>query len=264
MKSDRQKLYINCVLTVLMVLVGIAITLQLRTVNTEKKENSQSVEDKIAAYEVRIKELEEEKAALQGEFDRNSAKYTRELTNLAGTDGDFYSLLETYDSTLFLYENLAGLLSPLYGDGIRIIINDAISRPDQYNSLLTVHDTTLLLLVNELKAAGANAISINGERFVPMTEILCVGPAVRVNGKKLFPPYEIDVWGDTETLDRAIRESAVYQAISSRLDIRIEKALDGVANSYVHLGGYNRSYKKDIDLLKVTETNPVLWRRFCQ
>ena len=257
MKKDRLKLFTNCIFMFLMIFVGAAVTLQLRTVQAEKKENFQSTEDKLAEYEVRIKELEEEKAALQEEYDRNSAKYTQKLTSLAGTDEDFYSVLDTYESMLHEYRSTAGLHGMFTDIGLTITVNDSISGQDPYNSLLTVHDTTLLMLVNELKAAGAIGISINGERIVPMTEILCVGPAVRVNGTKLFPPYVITAVGIPDQLERAVRESSVFQAISSRLDIKIEKAMRGVANSFVELAYYNKSYKKSIDLLEITEVNPI-------
>ena len=58
-------------------------------------------------------------------------------------------------------------------------------------------------------------------------------------------------------MERAVRESSVFQAISSRLDIKIEKAMQGVANSFVELADYNKSYKKSIDLLEITEVNPI-------
>ena len=63
--------------------------------------------------------------------------------------------------------------------------------------------------------------------------------------------------GIHDQLERAVRESSVFQAIFSRLDIKIEKAMRGVANSSVELAYYNKSYKKSIDLLEITEVNPI-------
>lgn len=257
MKTGRQKIITNSILLVLMFLVGLAVTLQFRAVRAEKKEDAQSTEEKIAAYETQIKELEEKKAALQAQYDRNTADYTRKLAELAGTDEDFYSILDTYLATTRAYERIAGLSSEYFGGGITITVNDSISGLDKYNSLLTVHDTTLLQIVNELKAAGAKAISINGERVVPMTEFICVGPAVRVNGTKLFPPFEISAWGDTEELENAIRNSVIYQATSSRLIFEISPVS---METSVKIASYNKSYKKSIDLLKTTEVSPIIWR----
>ena len=258
--ADRRKIFTKGILTVLMILIGAAVTVQIRALFAEKRTNSETTEEKIASYEARIRELEAEKKSLQEEYDRNSGKYTDKLEALAGTDEDFYAVLDRYNFMIQSYYKAVGIQGGIFGQGITITVNDSISGSDPYNSLLTVHDTTLLMIVNELKAAGATGISVNGERVVPMTEFLCVGPAVRVNGTKLFPPFVISAQGDTEKLDRAIRESSVYQTILSRLDVKIDKALDGVANSAVYIADYNKSYKKSIDLLKITEVNPTAGR----
>jgi len=44
-----------------------------------------------------------------------------------------------------------------------------------------------LKLVNELRAAEAQAISINGERIVAMTEIRYADPYMVINGRQIFP-----------------------------------------------------------------------------
>ena len=43
-----------------------------------------------------------------------------------------------------------------------------------------IHDDDLLRVINELRAAGAEAIAINGERIVAMSEIRCAGPTLSV------------------------------------------------------------------------------------
>ena len=64
-----------------------------------------------------------------------------------------------------------------------------------------------------LKEAGAQAISINGERIVPTSEVLCLGPSIRVNGVRLFAPYRISAVGDADTLLKAYQESRIYSTI---------------------------------------------------
>ena len=68
-------------------------------------------------------------------------------------------------------------LTDVKGPGV--IINVSDSKLDTGNSLLSsellVHDKDILGIVNELKNAGAEAISINGQRVVSTTAIICGG-----------------------------------------------------------------------------------------
>jgi len=64
------------------------------------------------------------------------------------------------------------------GPGVEIVLDDG-----EYD-YQKVYDIDLLKLVNELRAAEAQAISINGERIVAMTEIRYADPyMVKTEGK---------------------------------------------------------------------------------
>ena len=62
----------------------------------------------------------------------------------------------------------------------------------------------MLKLVNELKAAGAEAIAINGQRIVSFSEIRCAGPTISVNNTRISPPYVIQAIGSPESLDSSL------------------------------------------------------------
>lgn len=68
-----------------------------------------------------------------------------------------------------------------------------------------VQDQDLLLLVNELAAAGAEAISINGQRHVATTEIRRAGAMIVVNNVPIDRPYTILAIGDPSTLVGSLR-----------------------------------------------------------
>jgi hypothetical protein len=75
---------------------------------------------------------------------------------------------------------LAGLLE-VEGPGIELTLQDSKKRPsgdspELLPELYTIHDYDLLRVVNELRQAGAEAISINGQRIVASTAIRCTGP----------------------------------------------------------------------------------------
>ena len=63
-----------------------------------------------------------------------------------------------------------------------------------------VRDGDLQLVVNALWAAGAEAVSINGQRLGPLTAIRFAGEAVLVDFKPVTNPYEISAIGDPDTL----------------------------------------------------------------
>jgi len=73
------------------------------------------------------------------------------------------------------------------------------------NAYLYVEDTDILNVVNEMRAAGAQAISVNDERIVAMTEIRAAGEYVMINGKQMVAPYVIKAISDPENLERSLR-----------------------------------------------------------
>ena len=63
-----------------------------------------------------------------------------------------------------------------------------------------VQDGDLQLVVNALWAAGAEAISINGQRLGPTTTIRFAGEAVLVDFRPVASPYKVSAIGDLHTL----------------------------------------------------------------
>ena len=60
-------------------------------------------------------------------------------------------------------------------------------------------------MVNELRAAGAEAISLNGQRLIGSSEIRCVGPTVLVNERRLAAPFVISAIGNPQTLESSLK-----------------------------------------------------------
>ena len=56
------------------------------------------------------------------------------------------------------------------------------------------------IIINELKIAGAEAISINGKRIVNSTSINCAGNVIQINGEKVGSPFVINAIGDKDLL----------------------------------------------------------------
>ena len=84
------------------------------------------------------------------------------------------------------------------------VTNETISIMDNISNYL-IHDSDLLTLVNELKNAGAEAISINDERITNQTSITCDGNVILINGNKVGSPFTIKAIGSQEALLGAIK-----------------------------------------------------------
>lgn len=100
----------------------------------------------------------------------------------------------------------AGLLAGA-GQGVVITLDDSNlpRQPGEDPNLFLIHDEDLLKVINELFAAGAEAVSVNGQRIITNSEIRCVGPTIIVNSIKLAPPFIIQAVGDPEILETSLK-----------------------------------------------------------
>lgn len=102
---------------------------------------------------------------------------------------------------LYNYKTLNGS-NEVYGKGFTITLEDYnnLENDKDSTSLDIVHDKDIYNIVNDLRAAGAEGISINGERIVNTSEIYCFGPEILINGKRSPSPYVFNVIGDSEKI----------------------------------------------------------------
>lgn len=100
----------------------------------------------------------------------------------------------------------AGIM-PVEGPGIIITIDDSKrqSKAGENPNLYIIHDDDILKVINELWAAGAEAVSINEQRLIANSEIRCAGPTLSVNNTRYSPPYDIMAIGDPKSLEAALR-----------------------------------------------------------
>ena len=96
---------------------------------------------------------------------------------------------------------------PLEGEGVIIKMDDSLREKNsgENENLYVVHDDDILRVINELKAAGAEAISINGQRLTATSEIRCAGPTISVNNVRSSAPYEIKAIGEKKSLENSIK-----------------------------------------------------------
>lgn len=127
------------------------------------------------------------------------------------------------------YEMFIGL-KKIEGPGIILKINDGTTNAleentDEINSKL-LHDNDMALVLNELRAAGAEAISVNNHRVVPWSGVICSWAFLGFDdGGMEYAPFNIYVIGDPEKLKAALLEdgSHVKQLMFRKLYVDIQE-----------------------------------------
>ena len=188
-KIDKRQLIIASVLGIMCFLTVYLICIQFKTVDNidvteletmRENELRTALADWKSKYEEVITEYEATKEKIQ------------EYNNKIEDDEKAGELLA---DDLENSKMLLGL-TDVEGAGVIITITD--------NSEKQVDSTDLLDLVNELNSAGAEAISINGQRIVPMTDIFDVNDFVVIKEKRVTSPYIIKAIGDVTYLKSAL------------------------------------------------------------
>ncbi|WP_069650166.1 DUF881 domain-containing protein [Caloranaerobacter ferrireducens] len=145
--------------------------------------------------------------------------YKREISNLKRLIEEKKSEINNYHKAIIDKDSFAELLEQeirdirfeigledVQGPGIIIKMEDnnkKVSYGENVNYDL-VHDLDVLKLINDLNAAGAEAISINGQRVLSRSEIKCGGPIITINKQRLASPFVIKAIGDPKVLYAAI------------------------------------------------------------
>ncbi len=107
------------------------------------------------------------------------------------------------------------------GPGVRVTLNDApleVKPAGVDDDALVVHQQDIQAVVNALWSAGAEAMSIQGQRVVATTGIKCVGNSVVLHGVPYAPPYVIEAIGDTARMDTALKDSTAVQIYQQYVD----------------------------------------------
>ena len=169
------------------VLIGFMVAVQFRTAQDAKGSLSQQ----------RIEEISDRLLQTEHERDELSEELHKMQTAAASTDNQ-------QDKDLLRYR---AALVPLEGEGVIVRMDDSTkpAKAGENPDLYVIHDDDLLRVVNELRAAGAEAIAINGQRLTGTSEIRCAGPTLSVNNVRSSAPFEIRAIGDKKSLENALR-----------------------------------------------------------
>ncbi len=175
---------------------------ELRTELSDWKNKYDEVEDKIDETEKKITEYQSQIS--------NSEESSNVLEN---------ELRETEDYLGY---------TKLIGEGIIVRLED--------NDFKQIERWDLLDLINELKLAGAEAISVNDERIVSTTEIATVGyQFILINGNRIPSPFIVKAIGNKKYLESAITIKGGYL---DEMKVN-EKTINYTVEDEVEIPAYN-------------------------
>lgn len=199
-------------------ILTMSITLQVRTMASKDSTVSQTfrndeLKDKLLAWEEKYENMTKS-------LEESNKKLEEKRASVSQNDDS------SKEKTEMLKQNnkLLGL-TDVTGEGIIITANDGQANMSTDNvSLYLIHDGDLREIVNELANAGAEAISINDQRIVNSTCIVCVGNVISINGEKVGSPFVIKAIGNPERLYGINRPGGYISYMKDYTSIDIKKS----------------------------------------
>lgn len=235
-----KKLNPNLTIVVFSFIVGVLIATQmkmkvesyvpvtLKSIQTMKSE-IHSVNKEIAELNRDIRAKEEELLVLE---------------NISQGDENIIDLL----SADLRYNKTRSGYTSVEGPGIEITMydnpNEEIMGFDINDDV--IHDVDVLNILNDLKIAGAEAISINDQRVLASSEIKCAGPVLRINDVRIGTPFVIRAIGDPKVLMASVNAPGTYgDTLKSVYFIGFEPVIEDKLTIPAYKGRFSFNYAKD-------------------
>lgn len=202
----------NIAITLICIILGVMMAWQYKSINynqslalfqnkraDELKEDLITLQNTVIDLRNRLQELKDE---------------NKELENArVGSDDAARKLKENLEKARVF----AGL-TDVKGKGIIVTLDD--------NTLVYVEEEDILDVVNELRAAGAQAISVNEERIVATSEVREAGNYIMVNQVKMQAPFVVKAISDPDKLERSLKipNGVIENLEALQLQVNVKKA----------------------------------------
>ncbi len=179
---------------ILTVLLGIFIGMEMKSpfqLNIEGSFYTRDMISKINSEKLETFELEKQQRSLDKRImDEKEILYSQKAEN------------EHLNEYIVEIGSIIGYNS-VKGPGINILID---TYTDTNLAYLMEEKKLFILLLNDLKSNGAEAVSVNGERVGSLSEITLAGSHININNTPIAPPYSISAIGDSEYLYKNLYE----------------------------------------------------------
>ncbi|RCX13854.1 uncharacterized protein YlxW (UPF0749 family) [Anaerobacterium chartisolvens] len=207
----KVKTYTNVALALVCILLGTMLALQFKSINYNQKIASTNNK--------RLEDLNDELIALRKTNDglvKRNEELKAENMEYEKTRGNISGETEALKNELDRVRIIAGLVD-VKGKGLIITIH----AEDSY-----VSDTDILSVLNELRASDVQAISVNEERIVAMSEVRVAGNYIMINQTQMRAPFVIKAIAEPEKVEHTLRiiDGVVETLENYGLKVKIEKA----------------------------------------
>jgi len=192
----KRRHFAIAIITLICILTGTLFTLQQSLAGSDGGQNA-VLSERMDNLVSTIIDLEQEIAAYEGMIDQ----YRTELAEMDLLHQS--EEIQAYQDELKTAQLRAGL-TQVTGSGLEIILDDNYDSMRNYpggdpNSYI-IHYDDLLSVISDLKSSGAEAISINDQRFIGTTELRCVGNVILINTTRVAPPFVILAIGNPDLM----------------------------------------------------------------
>ena len=215
------KKQIAITLGIMCFILTVAICIQLKTIENTTTTISQSLKenglrDEVLRWKERYDNVYEEL--------NQSLKELEEVRKQA-TQNDTKSSAKQEEIKI---NNMLLGLSEVKGEGLQIVIADnntgTLKNESEALDLSSqvVHYDDLIEVINALNNAGAEAISINGQRIIQTTAITCEGNVIKINGQKVSSPFTIKAIGSQGLLYGSLTMIGGYLYILDEAGVIVE------------------------------------------
>ena len=197
-KLKKGKITMIIIAGIVCFILALVMSMQFKIVN---ETDITSIEN------MRETELRTELANWKQKYEETNAKY-EETINMINeykeTDKSNDETEEVINNEL-QQVNMSLGKTDVQGSGIEVILTDTNNE-----EIPKINADDLLVIVNALKLAGAEAISINDERIINMSDVVDVDTYIKVNGNRILSPYIIKAIGNQTYLESQLLGNGGY------------------------------------------------------
>ena len=224
---------IGLTLGIVCCILTIAICIQLKTVD----DTNSTVSQTLTSNNLRDQVLKWKEKYDKAVADLETSEIQLENIRLQSTQNDENAVKKEEEIKL---DNILLGLTDVKGDGVILTLKDnnsvSLSNIGPLDNIeyYLVHAGDLVEVVNDLRNAGAEAISINGQRIINSSAIYCAGNVIKVNGEKISSPIEIKAIGSPELLYGSITRPAGYIELLEQTGVivNVKKSTNITINKY--------------------------------
>ena len=212
-KLEKEKITMYITIAIECLILGLVMSAQFKVVNQI---------DVTSIETMRESELRTELASWKEKYEELNDKYLDTLAKIS----EYKETSESYDETYELLQKELSEINKLLGytdvqgEGLIITIRD-----DETDITKQINTDDLITIVNALRLSGAEAISINDERIVNMSDIFLINRMyIAVNGRRVVSPYVIKAIGNKNYLESGLTGKGGY--IDELVSLDFKKTLE--------------------------------------